>query len=580
MLASPSFGLMRSLNPSGIDMSTRRTFLKGIASLAPAVSFSDLFAAPSSSAHQALVIGNSQYADMPLGNPVNDATAVSSLLKTAGFVTDTQLNTTRTNLIAAMERFTRAIKQSQTKVVVFYYAGHGAQLDWRNYLVPVDAAVTKRSDMESRCVDLNNLLGQLSQIKDKTFIIILDACRDDPFGNRYKLESKGLSQFDAPVGSLLAYSTSPGKVASDGNGANGLYTENLVRELSVPNVRVEDALKRVRLNVRIASNGDQIPWETTSLESDIYLFPSANKKQSAADLERLIQEEITDWSKVKDSKAQTDWVAYLRKYPNGRFSEVAHQRLKKLMLEQASKLTLSAVPSSGVASAKNKKELAGNMKPFAPPETGAAVRLGPGLTVPKLWKPSPNPYSVGRYELGRIFTVGDQSKNRISDMLSGIETEVRVATITKVDVDADFVEINNGLIVLDLMGNPMSVRGRKFDTPLAMIPAELQLGKKWTASNISTVEGQRSLVTYDIKIAAVEKIRVPAGEFDTFRIEARGWNVTNDVELIETYWQVPGLNFSVKRDTLRRKRNGQIVLSERLELMELYQQKTTLNLSV
>lgn len=561
-------------------MSTRRTFLKGMVSLAPAASFPDLVAAQNSQTHQALVIGNSHYSDMPLGNPVNDATAVSSLLKTAGFVTDTQLNTTRTNLIAAMDRFTKVIKQSQTKVVVFYYAGHGAQLDWRNYLVPVDAVVTKRADMQSRCVDLNNLLSQLSQIKDKTFIIILDACRDDPFGNRYKVESKGLSQFDAPVGSLLAYSTSPGKVASDGSGANGLYTENLVRELSSPNVRIEDALKRVRLNVRLASKGEQVPWETTSLESDVYLFASANKKQSASDLERLIQEEMTDWSKVKESRVQADWVAYLLKYPNGRFSEVANQRLKKLITEQASTSSLAAVATSGKSQVKNKKEVAGNMKPFTPPETGGAVRLGPGLSVPKLWKPSQNPYSAGRYELGRTFTLGDQAKNRISDLLSGIETEVRVATITRVDTQADIVEINNGLITLDLMGNPMSIRGRKFDTPLAMMPTEFQLGKKWTASNMSTVNGQRSVVTYDMRIAAVEKIRVPAGEFDVFRVEARGWNVTNDIELTETNWLVPGLNFSVKRDTLRRKRNGQIVFSERLELMELYQQKTVLDLSI
>lgn len=561
-------------------MSTRRTFLKGMVSLAPAASFPDLVAAQNSQTHQALVIGNSHYSDMPLGNPVNDATAVSSLLKTAGFVTDTQLNTTRTNLIAAMDRFTKVIKQSQTKVVVFYYAGHGAQLDWRNYLVPVDAVVTKRADMQSRCVDLNNLLSQLSQIKDKTFIIILDACRDDPFGNRYKVESKGLSQFDAPVGSLLAYSTSPGKVASDGSGANGLYTENLVRELSSPNVRIEDALKRVRLNVRLASKGEQVPWETTSLESDVYLFASANKKQSASDLERLIQEEMTDWSKVKESRVQADWVAYLLKYPNGRFSEVANQRLKKLITEQASTSSLAAVATSGKSQVKNKKEVAGNMKPFTPPETGGAVRLGPGLSVPKLWKPSQNPYSAGRYELGRTFTVGDQAKNRISDLLSGIETEVRVATITRVDTQADIVEINNGLITLDLMGNPMSIRGRKFDTPLAMMPTEFQLGKKWTASNMSTVNGQRSVVTYDMRIAVVEKIRVPAGEFDVFRVEARGWNVTNDIELTETNWLVPGLNFSVKRDTLRRKRNGQIVFSERLELMELYQQKTVLDLSI
>ncbi|MDO9025183.1 caspase family protein [Zwartia sp.] len=561
-------------------MSTRRTFLKGMASLAPAVSFSDLFAAQNSSAYQALVIGNSQYSDMPLGNPVNDATAVSTLLKTAGFVTDTQLNTSRTNLITAMERFTKVIKQSQTRVVVFYYAGHGAQLDWRNYLVPVDAVVTKRTDMQSRCVDLNNLLGQLSQIKDKTFIIILDACRDDPFGNRYRLDNKGLSQFDAPVGSLLAYSTSPGKVASDGSGANGLYTENLVRELSIPNVRVEDALKRVRLNVRLASNGEQIPWETTSLESDVYLFASANKKQSAAELERLIQEEIKDWAKVKDSKVQSDWVAYLRKYPNGRFSEVAHQRLKNLISVEASQSTPSATLSTGSASSKNKKELAGKIKPYAPPSTGAAVRLGPGLSVPNLWKPSENPYSVGRYDLGRIYTVGDQTKNRISDLLSGIQTEIRVATVTRVDTEADLVEINNGLILLDLMGNAMSVRGTKFETPLAFTPTEYQLGKKWTASNTRTVNGNKSFVTFDIRIAAVEKVRVPAGEFDAFRIEINGWNLTNDVQLKETYWQVPGLNFPVKREVLRRARNGQIVFSERLELMELYQQKTLLDLSI
>ena len=561
-------------------MSSRRTFLKGLASLAPAASLSDLFAAQNSPAYQALVIGNSQYSDMPLGNPVNDAAAVSALLKTAGFVTDTQLNTTRSSLIAAMNRFIKVIKQSQTKVVVFYYAGHGAQMDWRNYLVPVDAVVTSRTDMQSRCVDLNSLLGQLSQIKDKTFIIILDACRDDPFGNRYKVESKGLSQFDAPVGSLLAYSTSPGKVASDGSGANGLYTENLVRELSVPNVRVEDALKRVRLNVRLASNGEQIPWETTSLESDVYLFSAANKKQSAAEMERLIQEEISDWSKVKDSKLQADWVAYLRKYPNGRFSEVAHQRLKKLMMEQAKPTLNQAVVSGGASSNKSKKEIAGKMKPFEPPASGGAVRLGPGLSIPKIWKPAGNPYSAGRYELGRIFTVGDQSKNRISDMLSGLETEVRVATITKVDSDADIVEINNGLIILDQMGNPLSVRGRKFDTPLALMPAEFQIGKKWTASNVSTVNGQKSLVTYDVRIAAVDKIRVPAGEFDAFRVEAHGWNLTNDIELKETNWQVPGLNFSIKRETLRRRRNGQIVFSERLELMELYQQKTVLDLSI
>lgn len=574
-------------------MIDRRTFLKCLASIAPAITFSELFAAEKSSAHQALVIGNGLYPDMPLSNPVNDAKAISTLLQRAGFVTDTQINTTRSSMVAAMERFIKSIKQSQTKVVVFYYAGHGAQLDWRNYLVPVDATVTKRSDMQSRCVDLNNVLGQISEIKDKTFIIILDACRDDPFGNSYKLESKGLSQFDAPVGSLLAYSTSPGKVSSDGSGENGLYTENLVRELSIQNVKLEDALKRVRLNVRLASNGDQIPWETTSLESDVFLFASANKKQSAGDLERTIQEEIADWTKIKDSKIEADWIAYLRKYPNGRLSEVAQERLNRVLAEKtAQENSLTTMSSSG-SSSKNRNEAAqtksssqankgaskGNMAAFAPPSTGGAIRLGPGLVVPTLWKPSQNPYSAGRYHFARVFTVGDQVKNQMSDVLSGVKGEVRVGTVTRVDPDSDIVEINNGLISMDLMGNALSVREVKFDTPLTFTPAEYQIGKKWTAMNTRTVNGHKSIVTFDLHIAAVEKVRVPAGEFDAFRIEADGWNLTNDIKLNETHWLVPGLNFMIKREVMRRRRNGVITHSERTELMELYQQKTLVDVS-
>src|SRR6185369_1578014 len=105
----------------------------------------------------------------------------------------------------------------------------------------------------------------------KTLVVLLDACRNEPFGTKYVPEKRGLSQFDAPVGTLLAFATSPGSTASDGTGKNGLYTENLLKELAVRNARIEDALKRVRLAVRLGSRGQQIPWETTSLEGDVYL---------------------------------------------------------------------------------------------------------------------------------------------------------------------------------------------------------------------------------------------------------------------------------------------------------------------
>ena len=171
---------------------------------------------------------------------------------------------------------------------VFYYAGHGAQMDWRNFLVPVDARIDTAADLPAQCLELNGLLNDLSKAKGKVFVLILDACRDNPFGTGFQPAQKGLSQFDAPVGSLLAFSTSPGSVAVDSmsgvgaSGVNGLYTGNLVRELSVKGVRLEDALKRVRLAVRVASHGAQVPWESTSLESDVFVFPAATSKLSGS----------------------------------------------------------------------------------------------------------------------------------------------------------------------------------------------------------------------------------------------------------------------------------------------------------
>jgi uncharacterized caspase-like protein len=317
-------------------MTTRRTFIKALAALPPVLSFrpggAAVAGAPDPS-RLALVIGNSSYGAAPLSNPANDARSIGTLLSQAGFTVESHLDATHNGMMAAIERFGAAVKRTETRQVVFYYAGHGAQLDWRNYLLPVDALVEKPEHIRQRCIDLGLLLGQFRAAKDKTFIVILDACRNNPFGNTYRPEQKGLSQFDAPVGSLLAYATSPGNVASDGEGKNGLYTEHLVRELSQRNTRIEDALKRVRLNVRLASHGAQIPWETTSLEEDVFIFNGGHKKLSEAELEQQVEADVTDWSRIKSSKRIEDWVNYLRSFPNGRFAEIAQVRLARLLAE-------------------------------------------------------------------------------------------------------------------------------------------------------------------------------------------------------------------------------------------------------
>src|SRR5262245_52779893 len=374
----------------------RREFLTSAAAagaLAGAPSWPAL--AAEDPARVALVVGNDEYPRSPLLNAVNDARAVADLLRTAGFRVDLRTDTARDTLTKGVEAFGAAIARSEVKLAVFYYAGHGAQLDWRNYLVPVDANVTSAKELGARCFDLGVLLEQLAKTRDRVFMVILDACRDKPLGSAFRPEQRGLSPFDAPAGTVLAFSTAPGAVASDGPGRHGLYTENLVRELSVQGVRIEDGFKRVRLSVRLASGGVQIPWESTSLESDVFLFAQP-KKLSEAELERVFEQELATWNRIKGSKDVKDWAAYLREYPNGKFSEIAQARLNTLLPPPQVERPALPQPATGVA-------------PPAP-TAGAArpLELKAGLPVPNFYGASGNPYSAGVYPLGRRFTVGDE----------------------------------------------------------------------------------------------------------------------------------------------------------------------------
>lgn len=283
----------------------------------------------------ALVIGNSAYRVSPLDNPRNDADAMAKLLQDAGFRVDKQLDTDLTGLQAAVDRFGNAIRDPKVKFGLFYYAGHGLQQDWRNYLVPVSANIRVSADVPKQTVDVSSLLRYMEQAQGRSFLVVLDACRDDPFAGSYKPPAKGLSQFDAPVGSLLAYATAPGSVAQDGDGKNGLYTSNLLREFAVRGTRIEDAFKRVRLNVRLASKGQQIPWESTSLEEDVYLFPSAHKNLSEAEKDQLLEQEMAAWLTVKSSADPHVLGGFIRQYPSGSASELAQSRLSRLLVVMA-----------------------------------------------------------------------------------------------------------------------------------------------------------------------------------------------------------------------------------------------------
>ena len=240
---------------------------------------------------KALVIGNSAYSFGALKNPSNDARAIAEELKRTGFDVVLGVDLARAQMVEAIQAYGQAVAQSKA-IGLFYFAGHGVQLAWRNYLLPTDAALEKVEDIQAKCVDVNALIESIGKAANPMNVIILDACRDNPFAHEGKLEQKGLSQLDAPPGTLIAYATAPGNVASDGEGQNGLYTENLLREILVPEAKIEDVFKRVRLAVRRRSNGLQIPWESTSLEEDFWFIPPKELKRLAdQEAERARREE-------------------------------------------------------------------------------------------------------------------------------------------------------------------------------------------------------------------------------------------------------------------------------------------------
>lgn len=228
----------------------------------------------------ALVVGNAAYQSAPLLNSVNDATAVAKVLEKAGFKVDLKLNASQKQLQDAVTTFGDRLKAGGAGL--FYFAGHGVQIKGRNFLMPVGADIKREDEVPYKAVDVQQVLDKMETAKNRVNVVILDACRDNPFARSSRSGAGGLSQMDAPIGSLLAFATSPGAVASDGKGSNGLYTQHLLANIERPGMSIEEVFKRTRLGVRLDSNGQQVPWENTSLEGDFYFFaPSPTAKAGA-----------------------------------------------------------------------------------------------------------------------------------------------------------------------------------------------------------------------------------------------------------------------------------------------------------
>lgn len=218
----------------------------------------------------ALVIGNSAYAESPLRNPVNDARTIADELKALKFDVTAYVNVDKVKFKEAIREFEAKVTQNKG-VALFYYAGHGLQYNGVNYLVPVNAKIVREYDIDDECVKADVVLRMLEITENPMNIIILDACRNNPYSKSTRSMDRGLAQPDhAPQGSIIAFATAPGKTASDGDGDNGLYTQELIKALRKPGLSVEQVFKEVRVNVIRLSESKQTPWENSSLLGEFY----------------------------------------------------------------------------------------------------------------------------------------------------------------------------------------------------------------------------------------------------------------------------------------------------------------------
>lgn len=300
-----------------------------------------VFAQLQNESRLALVIGNANYKTSPLANPVNDARLMERTLKNLGFTVIKTENASRREMLLSIRDFGDRLKQSGG-VGLFYFAGHGVQIRGVNYLVPVDADIKSEDEVAFDSIDAQSVLEKMETAKNTTNVIILDACRDNPFSRGSRSTTVGLATMNAPNGSIVAYSTAPGSVASDGSGANGLYTKHLATAMQESGLQVEEVFKKVRVAVRRDSNNRQTPWENTALEGQFFFRLPAQGQSPAASLpaQALPLDQISPPKPVTVATASSD----LRiRDEKGNYGVVV---LKDLMTGQETRTEVHRVPSA------------------------------------------------------------------------------------------------------------------------------------------------------------------------------------------------------------------------------------------
>ena len=305
----------------------------------------------------ALVIGNSEYGPAigKLKNPANDARLMAETLESLGFKVDLVLDADQKAMKRAVKSFGAKLREAGSEATgLFYYAGHGVQVEGTNFLLPVGAEIEAEADVEIESIAADDVMTQMQSAGNAVNLVFLDACRNNPLARTSRSATRGLARLDAPRGSFVGYSTAPGDVAADGDGANSPYALALVQELKTPGISIEEAHRNVRTKVLAQSGNKQTPWDSSSLTGPVVLTAKAAEAppqpvaQAAPQIQQqsAIDKEALFWESIKDSKDSADFEAYLATYPDGTFAQLARNKINAAKSEQAAQ---RAVPSQSTA---------------------------------------------------------------------------------------------------------------------------------------------------------------------------------------------------------------------------------------
>jgi TPR repeat protein len=323
----------------------------------------------------ALVIGNSAYAFGALDNPRNDATLMAKTLEAVGFEVTRLIDADQKSMKKAMLDFGRSLRDSDS-VGLFYYAGHGVQIDGENYLIPIGANIRDENDVAVESIAVSEYLKTMQRSASRINIAIFDACRNNPFASATRSGTRGLARVDAPAGTIIAYATAPGDVALDGSGGNSPYAKALAKAMAADGLTVEEVFKRARREVLQATKNKQTPWESSSLTGDFYFKPGTapvgNESgtgdagaSSGPEDERLV--EVKAYEQVRDSDDPATLKEFLGRFPEGMFADLVRLKLAKL--------------EPGVAGDAG-TEVAANVDPNSPEgmfRQGQRLELGQGI---------------------------------------------------------------------------------------------------------------------------------------------------------------------------------------------------------